>query len=307
MILFMKYISHYSSALAWDIPYLNSALGLYGAKRSQQRKFTDVTFSNNNERHSKTGEIVHYCGLNLPHNSVVEKNGCLVSSPQLLFLELANELDIHHLILFGLILVSHPPGKPQEALTNIQLLSNLAENLPSFTGCSKAKRALLYIKDGAASLMEALAFMFLTLPHSLGGYGLIGVSLNCRIGLLDEAQRRLGQRSCFIDLYYKKEKLAVEYDSFTHHNSPGEQAKDMLRASALERQGITVMRLGTVQLFDKSACEEFAYNLAHRLNRRLRIRNKCFKLEQLSLRALLPVQTECQPEQESIPIKVDRF
>jgi very-short-patch-repair endonuclease len=136
--------------------------------------------------------------------------------------------------------------------------------------------------------MESLAFMILTLPHALGGYGLGGAVFNHEIKLRDEAGKRLGQKRCFADLYYKPAKLAVEYESFAFHNSPSEQGKDMMRSAILERQGVEVMHLSTIQLYDKDACKDFVFNLASRLGRRIQIRTKKFDEMHALLRALLP-------------------
>lgn len=82
--------------------------------------------------------------------------------------------------------------------------------------------------------------------------------------------------------------MAVEYESFAFHNSPLEQGKDVLRSAVLERQGINVMRLSTIQLYDSEATKDFAYNLADRLKKRMRIRTKRFDELHLLLRDLLP-------------------
>ena len=94
---------------------------------------------------------------------------------------------------------------------------------------------------------------------------------------------------CFGDLYYKLPNVAVEYDSFAFHNSPSEQGKDMMRATILERQGVEVMHLRTIQLYDKEACFDFAFNLASRLGKQIQIRTKKFDQMHLLLRKLLPV------------------
>lgn len=99
---------------------------------------------------------------------------------------------------------------------------------------------------------------------------------------------RLGQNRCFVDLYYRQAKLAVEYESFTYHSNPSKQGKDMMRSAVLERQGVYVMHLSTIQLYDREACKDFAYNLATRLKKRIRIRTKRFDELHVLLRDLLP-------------------
>ncbi len=120
------------------------------------------------------------------------------------------------------------------------------------------------------------------------GYGLDGAVFNHEIKLKGQAGKRLGQRRCFADLYYKSAKLAVEYESFAFHNNPSEQGRDVMRSAVLDRQGVEVMRLSTIQLYDKDACMDFAFNLASRLGKRLQIRAKKFDEMHTLLRALLP-------------------
>jgi len=197
-------------------------------------------------------------------------------------------LNIHRLILLGLQLCSHPPGNPSQAITTKQKLKTFLAKTSGHRGHIKALRAVKYIEDGSASVMESMAYMILTLPHALGGYGLDGAVFNHKIKLRDEASKRLGQKRCFTDLYYKSTKLAVEYESFVFHNSPSEQGKDVMRSAILARQGVEVMRLSTIQLYDKEACMNFAFNLASRLGKRIQIRTKKFGEMHVLLRALLP-------------------
>jgi hypothetical protein len=124
----------------------------------------------------------------------------------------------------------------------------------------------------------------------LGGYGLDGAIFNHEITLKEEGHTRLAKSSCFTDLYYAQAKLAVEYDSFKYHGSPSKQGEDAMRASILERQGIDVMHMGTIQLYNKGACKDFAYNLAARLGKRMQIRIKKFDEKHTLLRSLLPVE-----------------
>ena len=59
----------------------------------------------------------------------------------------------------------------------------------------------------------------------------------------------------------KRVYLAPQMDeSFAFHNSPSEQAKDVIRSAILDRQGVEVMRLSSIQLYDKDACMDFAFN-----------------------------------------------
>ncbi|HZK02641.1 MAG TPA: hypothetical protein VFC96_07250 [Anaerovoracaceae bacterium] len=220
--------------------------------------------------------------------AIIKAGGENVASPELVFLQLASKLDIHRLILLGMQLCSYPPGEPYLAITTKQKLKIFTKKTRGYCGRRKASRALKYIENGSASIMESLAYMILSLPIALGGYGLKGITLNHEIKLSGEGVNRLGQNRCFIDLYYRSEKIAVEYESYAFHGSPYEQGRDMIRATILGRQGISVMTLSTIQLYDRDACKDFALNLASRLEKRVQIRSKKFNQMHDSIRALLP-------------------
>ncbi len=279
-----EYLSHLSAAIMWDIPYLEAILG----NKVIEIDAPDITVTEPNARLRSNGKKVHSCKLALPTGAVIARNGKTVASPELLFLELANKLSIHRLILLGLQLCSHPPGRPSEAITTKQQLNTFLSKTTGHRGHRKAIRAVKYVENGSASIMESIAYMILTLPYSLGGYGLNGAVFNYEIKLKNDARLRLGQNRCFTDLYYRHAKLAVEYESFAYHSSPSEQGKDVMRSAVLERQGVDVMRLSTIQLYDRDACSDFAYNLAARLGKRIQMNKKSFDDMHALMRALLP-------------------
>ena len=279
-----EYLSYFSAAALWNIPCIEAVLGFEITETDP----VEFTVSKRSTRSLKKGRIIHLSELALPAGAVVSRNGKMVVSPELLFLQLACKLNIQRLILLGLQLCSYPPGNPSEAITTKQKLKTFLAKTAGHRGHTKALRAAKFIDDGSASVMESIAYMILTLPHALGGYGLDSAVFNHEIKLKDEAVKRLGQKRCYTDLYYKQAKLAVEYESFAFHNSPLEQGKDVMRSAILERQGVEVMRLSTIQLYDKDACMDFAFNLASRLGKRIQIRTRKFSEMHTLLRALLP-------------------
>lgn len=278
-----EYLSHFSAAIWWDIPYIYDIIGF---KAADSKSF-NITVSEHDARLRKNGKLVHSCQLALPTGAITTRNGKSVASPELLFLQLANILSIHRLILLGLELCSHPPGEPSKSITTEQKLKKFLTKTQGHRGHHKATRAMMYVKNGSASIMESLAYMILTLPHLLGGYGLKGAAFNHEIRLKSNAGY-LAQNRFYADLYYKEAKIAVEYESFAYHNNPLEQGRDMLRSTRLEGQGIVVMRLSTIQLYNEDACREFAGTLARYLGKRISIRTKKFIEMHNLLRALLP-------------------
>ena len=281
-----EYVSYFSVVDFWNIPYIEAVLGFEIAETDS----FDFTVSERSARSQKNGRTSHLCQLALPSGAVVSRNGKMVASPELMFLQLACKLNIHRLILLGLQLCSHPPGNPSGAITTKQNLKTFLAKTSGHRGHPKALRAVKYLENGSASIMESMAYMLLTLPHALGGYGLGGAVFNHEIKLKGEAVTRLGQKRCFTDLYYKQARLAVEYESFTFHSSPSEQGKDVMRSAILNRHGVEVIRLSTIQLYDKDACMDFVFNLASRLGKRIQIRTKKFNEKHALLRALLPAR-----------------
>ena len=279
-----KYLSHLSAAKYWNIPCLEVLLG----PKALGTDVVDFTVTEKSERFQRKGCRIHFCKIDLPRNAIVRRDGIMVASPELVFLQFASRLSLHKLILLGLQLCSSPPGRHADAITTKKKIKALLAQSSGHRGQAKALRAIKYVEDGSASVMESIAYMILTLPHSLGGYGLKGAIFNVEINLKEDAATRLGQQRCFIDLYYKQKKLAIEYDSFAFHNSPSQQGKDSIRSGILSRQGIDVLHLSTIQIYDPKACADFAVNLASRLGRRIEIRTRKFEKMQILLRLLLP-------------------
>lgn len=278
------FISHYTAANHWKIPCIHEALGC-GTDGTGP---THITVTDRRDRYPLLNHKIHLCELDLPEDALVCRNDTVVASPELVFLQLASELSIHRLILLGLQLCSHPPGNPSMAITTKQKITTLLAKISGHRGHRKSLRAIKYVVNGSASIMESMVYMILTLPNCLGGFGLAGAVFNHEIELGEKGVDRLGQKRCYADLFYKSDDLAVEYDSFSFHSSPMEQGRDMIRSVILEGQGIDVMHLSTIQLYDRDACVDFALKLANHLGRRMRIRTNKFGRMHRNLRALLP-------------------
>lgn len=284
----IEFVSHYSAACRWNIPNLNDVVG--AEYNDRYENVIHLTVDDPTMKYHKKGYRIHSYKRLLPRGAVKKHNGSYVASPEFVFLQLASELDIHRLILLGLQMCSHPVGNGEQSVTTKQRLESFLKNTTGHYGQKKAKLALRYVENGSASIMESMVYMILVLPHTLGGYGLSGMCFNYKIQLNTRAKQELDQSKCYMDLYFKEAKVAVEYDSFAYHNTPLAQGKDQLRASALKQQGITVAHLTTIQLYDKDKFEKFAVKLASSMRKRIRIRAKDFEVMREHLRKLLPTR-----------------
>ncbi len=283
-----KYLSHFSAAYKLNIPNIDDVLGEKYTRLYSNNQIVDITVPEPLTFYRKKGQRFHLCREELPRGAVNLIDGKFTASPELVFLQLSKELDIHRLIFLGLQMCSYPSGKPSNGVTTRQKLENFLNTTSGLNGHKKATKALKYINDGSASLMESLLYMILTLPNTLGGFGLIGAEFNQEIILTADAQRELKQKRCFADLYYSNRKIDIEYDSFTHHQTPHSQSKDLRREAALKNMGIDVLRIGTAQLYDENSCRNFAQILASAIGKRIRIRTERFQKMHCELRQLLP-------------------
>lgn len=283
-----KFLSHYTAACHWNIPYIDHVLDVSELNKRRINQISDITVTKLSMRYNRKNCKMYSYETELPYGALIKCGVNLVASPELLFLQFANILDFHHLILLGLQMCSHPSGRPAEAITTKEKLGAFIKKTTGHRGNLKAKRALKHIENGSASIMESLVFLFLTLPNTQGGYGLCGATFNHEVQLEKEGREQLKQNRCFIDVFYKGVNLAIEYDSHTHHSRPEEQGKDMKKATALERQGFSVINIGTSQLYNKTAFRECSLNIAKRLGKRIRIRTKRFDKAHDELRKLLP-------------------
>lgn len=172
-----RYISHFSAATFWDIPYLDVVLG----SSANLCEAIDYTYYRSSNRYFGKGERAHLCQTPLPARAVKCVSGKYIASPELVFVQLAGKIDFHRLILLGLQLCSHPPGKPELSVTTKNKLKNFVDKSSGLEGHRKAAQAIKYLENGSASIMESLAFMVLTLPNFLGGYGLKELCLIMRL------------------------------------------------------------------------------------------------------------------------------
>jgi very-short-patch-repair endonuclease len=295
-----EYLSYRSAAEQYRIPSFDVVLAHTKSGLSQNDSIPrEVTFRGHAKRFFASETRNHSSQLALPKGAIVTKGGVAVASPELVFLQMATVLDMQRLILFGLQLCAHPPGKPGEAVSSQRKINAFLAKTHGHAGHRNAVRAAKLLEDGSGSVMESLAFMVLSLPHALGGYGLGGAVFNREITLDKQSGRRLSQKRFFVDIYYEKSKLAIEYQSLAHHATAAKQGKDMVRANILERLGVQMMSLSTIQLYSVDDTRNFAFNIAARLGRRIQIRTVRFPNMHAELRKLFPSGSpEVQPEQQ---------
>lgn len=278
-------LSHWSALVFWKAPFIREYFGSIGMYSGR----TDVTVFSRSHYYLRKNLRVHLCSSKLPPSVLRVVDGQSVVSPEFAFLQLAGKLDPLNLILLGIMLCSSPTGSAP--FTTRQNLIDTVSKARRHYGRQKALRALHYVREGCRSIQEAFLFLFLTLPHRLGGCGFRGGVFNHKIRLNEEGARALGQAYCHADLYFPQHRLIVEYDSFLHHRTAAAQGKDAERSIVLERQPrrrYQVIHVHTSQLYNRTAFHQLFLRIAATIGKRVRIRAVRYKQMFQKLRQMLP-------------------
>lgn len=202
----------------------------------------------------------------------------------LVFLQCAHSYGIHDLILLGLQICSTPEGK--DSLSTVQELRACALELKGHRGRAKALRALKYVREGSRSPKESELYMALACPGALGGCAFRSLKLNVSVSC-----KKHGSWSYLIDICDSKKKVAIEYNSFQHHNNTRSYSEDEKRASRLRSEGYEVFSVKPDQLRTVRDFEILVRNLAKALKKRIRVRARKYMQGFVRLHKLLCSQT----------------
>ena len=180
--------------------------------------------------------------------------GMQVSSPELLFVEMSQEMPLINLVLLGCELCGsfgRDPLNPHDGdvvywidpITSTEKLRSFVGSCKNVRGLTRAKEALRFMMDNAWSPMEALVAVMAALPVSHGGYGFSPVILNERVPVSEAASRE----SRIPDMLFADGKTGLNYDGEDHldlekvvvaaqriNNNAAEKASEQQLSSALE-------------------------------------------------------------------------
>ncbi len=262
-------------------------LGCYPELYADPDKPVHVLVFDERMRRPSKRVVCHRWAIGLPEGSFHGWGAFRISSPEFLFLQMAQELTVIQLIALGCELcgtyILLPKGTvlpsayddcPERVapLTNIEKLESFLHDVGPARGAKKARRALKYVAEGSRSPMETRTYMQLCLPPMLGGYGMPKAELNPEIKLDEEARRIAGSSRCWGDVCWPEKQLDVEYHGEVHVGAT-KMKSDVGRALGIEHMGWRVITITGPQVFDIARFEVVAKEVAEHLGCRIRTQN----------------------------------
>lgn len=169
-------------------------------------------------------------------------------------------------------------------LTTPEKIGAFLSGVDGISGIARARRAAKFVLAGSASPLETALVMFLTLPYSLGGYGITQPQLNYRIDIPSSLMQVVRSRYFVCDLFWPEASLAIEYDSNLAHAGINRTVHDSMRQSVLTGLDISVVSVTWPQVKDRKAFEQLAHVVARQTHKRLQYKNPEFTRHHLNLR-----------------------
>lgn len=251
-------------------------LGVLGHDLPEGHDRLDVLVSSQAGRHATALVRPHLCTTPLPEGSFLEfvVYGTVVhfSSPELIFLQMADALEPAALVYVGYALCSDfrlddlelsgvtvRSDGGDEPLTTPERIIAFLKRLPRGTrNRSKALRAAEHVRAGARSPVEAGIALCINLPVSLGGHAFGDVRLNPELRVYDGLDRR-GEpcyRTRYPDILVSAHDrngiercVDVEYSPLLTHGSAERAFGDAERGNLLSPvDALSVITLTTVQV-----------------------------------------------------------
>lgn len=261
-----------------ELPELISLLEKFGVSMSDDARI-HVAVSHDHLRRYDFPDTVayHVVSYEIPARSYLVigtlSTGTKVLVPDcaLCFLQYASVASFFELVEFGYELCgtyepsfdSHEEYRTRPAKASVASLGRSLQSFSRVQGLAKARRALLYIRDGSASAMETALAMLVTLPRKLGGLGIKSVSLNERVVLQGKAKRLAKRKSFVLDLHIEHAHIDIEYNG-KDHDTEEQRKLDIERANALNAMGFVVYTATSATFAHQLDAARFLHAIAQR-------------------------------------------
>ena len=233
-------------------------------------------------RYRTSAVRAHLCSSRLPPGSFISAGAYGIdfhlSAPELVFLQMAEELELDQLVYVGYALCSDfrlddvaPGGCASrtgwdEPLTTVARTKAYLERLEAGTrNRAKALRALEHVRSGSRSPREAAIAMLVGPPARLGGRALGQVEMNREVKVYDGVGRRGVARwvtripdvlVTARDRRGEVRRVGIDYDPTSTHGTAARVEADIERRNLIAAHGgFTHITLGSSQVNDYEALD----------------------------------------------------
>ena len=224
--------------------------------------------------------VVHTCLSALPSGSLYElSDDVFICSPEYVFLQLAQSLDLAQLVAYGYELCG-TYGFDETAERGIRVrkmplitksqLSHYIDSAQGMRGCKRAREALRYIVEGSASPMETVCSILVSFPYRFGGYSLPTLQINTEIDVPPALWVLCPQMHCVADFRIPKKQFVIEYLGEYDHSKNTSMHADRGRTVALREMGFEVLELSATQVWSLAAFEIVAKRISKVSGKRIR-------------------------------------
>lgn len=258
---------------------------------AQTRPF-NLAFASRNRAMARDDVQRHIYLSPLPKNSFIKvKEGVLISSPELLFVELASHMDRDEidLALLGYELCgTYVLDEDDESwagvsstgtsLTSKEKIARMIEGVVGRRGSARARNALDLFEDRSNSPMETVLALLVGLPRRLGGLGLGPISMNKKV------KTSTGDR--WVDIFFEGRNVGLEYKGRESH-SIEKVGRDDRRQNKLTGSGVKILNVWYEDLVSDHLFDQLVQDIFDALGIRQRMRSKGFAQRQKLLRMRL--------------------
>lgn len=303
------FLSHWPALRSHGIPFLEDMFQKQIADNAHPAQY--IAFGKRPRNKGAASDRVEYINKETPQGAVLYDKS--VVSPEFAFLQVAFDLTMQERVALGKAMCCTPHGRPDEAVTTVEKMTNLIRQCHYHRGRKAALQALKYIRNESRSPMEIYTYMLLCLPNKWGGAGFAGGIFNQEIIL--KTQR--GTRYVYADIGFPEQKVVIEYDG-EHHDTPYQRPRDARRIADLRANGYTVIVVVKHDIYSLSRHANLIERIARALEKKQRFTTEDYAQDFLKIFALLPgdhskLITIVDPVKrgrqflQSIPVKFRRF
>ena len=197
--------------------------------------------------------------------------GLFVSTPEFLFVQLAEHLSLVELAQLGnelcggyfLLAASGFCDRPNnEPVTSRRKLLMFVKRASHSRGAQKALRALTWVTDHCNSPMETNTLLVLCLPTRMGGWSLPMPKVNSPIDINERMERYVGGKKYIPDFSWKRKvngrwiHVTGEYDSHENHDASADAEYTRIRRNDMKAMGLWVTSINRSQM---ASAEKFQY------------------------------------------------